>query len=322
VGEIMDLDLQKILERDVSAEDTANSLIAYSRSTIIPLNILEDLSTHKTPYMRAAVSICMDNLRGYDIHELRKKMIEDEDSKVKQATILSMGASRDSRSLFCLVNLYNNSQKETREKVLIALKDLRDPRSPEFLEVVISKEEGFLKKLAQEALASTDIHEKFAYSFHGKKEMLELAKKKQAGILITSYGDIAKMDEILQSDVDYHLFKPQTYIVSTEGDFYLGGYDNEHVVTAKGRDVIAAGEASFEKEDGKWKITYLNNRSNGFYPASTCYRFVQESLEGTRISFPSEFSETFPKEGYYSHDFLYSQPFFDSTKKKRKAKRC
>lgn len=116
---------------------------------------------------------------------------------------------------------------------------------------------------------------------------------------IRSHGDLQAIAPILREDLTWSCSKPQTYVVTVDSVFVLGGYLNEHVEVASGEPVLAAGEATLEElPDGAWRITALNNRSYGYMPEACCWAAVERSLSATGVEYPrGGFTEIYPSEG-------------------------
>ena len=283
------------------------------------LQLLESSLRDSDPYLRSAASLALGHFddknhpvaRDRRVCSFLENMLRDPEHHVRADAILAMGESGDSRVLFTLANYYESATTEIKERVLLALYTLRDPRSQEFLrEFARTEKNNVLIQLATRALTKIDTSSRFSYTYHGNEETRKEAEVATGMTVVKTYDDIAAMDEILNDDLRQSHFKPQTYIVTTDGDLVLGGYRNEHVEVAKGLPVLAAGEAGLIKNGDKWVISYLNNRSNGYYPSATCYVHVRKALESTGVDFPNAFTETFPKDGYFDLDFLCTQPFF------------
>jgi hypothetical protein len=124
----------------------------------------------------------------------------------------------------------------------------------------------------------------------------------RAGHIILGQAGLQAIAPILREDRTWAFEKPQTYVVTTEGQFVLGGYINEHVDAAGGAPVLAAGEAVLEEQpDGTWAITALNNRSYGYMPDASSWAAVERALRDTGIAYPTEgFSEIYPREGSWA----------------------
>jgi hypothetical protein len=124
----------------------------------------------------------------------------------------------------------------------------------------------------------------------------------RAGHPISGQADLQAITPILREDRTWAFEKPQTYIVTTDGVFVLGGNINEHVDAAGGAPVLAAGEAVLEEQPGGvWAITALNNRSYGYMPDAASWAAVERALRDTGIAYPTEgFSEIYPREGSWA----------------------
>src|SRR5262245_21154686 len=83
-----------------------------------------------------------------------------------------------------------------------------------------------------------------------------------AGHPIRCQADLQQLGPLLREEARRSPDRPQTYVVRTDGVFVLGGSLHEHVQTASGEPVLAAGEAILEEAPGgMWRILTLNNRS-------------------------------------------------------------
>jgi len=83
---------------------------------------------------------------------------------------------------------------------------------------------------------------------------------------------------------------------------------HEHVEVASGNDVLTAGEIRFDEYT--LEVIYINNRSNGYYPDSSSFRYVTESLRDTSLLKQTEFNEIFPRDGFTDQDLLRMFPFY------------
>jgi hypothetical protein len=122
------------------------------------------------------------------------------------------------------------------------------------------------------------------------------------GHSICSQADLQALAPIFREDQEWSVGKPQTYVVTVDGVFRLGGYLNEHVEVAGGEPILAAGEAFLEASpEGSWRITALNNRSYGYMPAAACWVAVERALASTGVEYPhAGFCEVYPSEGTWA----------------------
>src|SRR5690348_1722710 len=89
--------------------------------------------------------------------------------------------------------------------------------------------------------------ERGRYFYLGGPANLSRARTR-AGHPIRSQADLQALTPILREDQAWSAAKPQTYVVTVEGIFRLGGHLNEHVEVAGGEPVLAAGEAILEQQ--------------------------------------------------------------------------
>jgi hypothetical protein len=126
--------------------------------------------------------------------------------------------------------------------------------------------------------------------------------RSRAGHTIRSQADLQDIGHIVHEEQTLGLFKPQTYVVTLDHLFVLGGHLNEHVEAASGQPVLAAGEATIEEQpDGTWRIAELNNRSYGYMPEASSWQSVDRALTSTGIEYPrGGFTEVYPHEGSWA----------------------
>jgi len=212
----------------------------------------------------------------------------------KAEVVFKLATLGDSRALIFLTKQYEIEDFEMKKKILMALKDLRDPRSICFLEEILrEKNDSFLKKLASDAICSRNLD--YEYEFCGPERLYWGAQNKK-GYVIRNYRDLLGIRSCLKEDLEWESFKPQAYVI-IDNQLILGGELDEHVEVASGRRVMAAGEAGFIYT-GNWIINYLNNRSYGYLPARSSENIVVDVLDKTKIINPRRFNESFPRDGF------------------------
>jgi hypothetical protein len=244
----------------------------------------------------------------------------DDDILVQGDAIMNLGSCGDSRAFFvhayCFFHpellrrdLDERSKTEILKSILYGFIASRDQRALPLLRDV-TQEQGFDKDLASIAKTAIGLLEKrscskFLYDFLGNETYLEQAEGFW-GITLSNQNSFAGIRLILDREAQMtDRTHYQTYIVSPRQEFIIGGTLEEHVMVASGKRVLAAGEVLFEKDqNGKWFIKYINNRSNGYFPSAESYPQVISALRGKNIGYPSKFSETFPREGYTTEEFL------------------
>ncbi len=282
---------------------------------IIPKQVYVEQLADTDHYKRSQALLGLAYCKGRDIFSLLYPLTFDQEQIVRRDALISLGINRNSRAYFFLANYFfwakeNFPQEENLElqkSILFSFRANKDPRALELVQR--ATELKGLESLASSVLRVCKRYPRlgFMYEYMGNEEDRENAKQ-YSGKKIQSQDDLQSLDAILEEEFQWsknHFEKPQTYIVNTEEDFLLGGELHEHVQVASGEDVLAAGEAYLEKQqDGLWHIRELNNRSNGYYPHHSCFRYVKKALEKTDIPFPSSFSHEYPQDGWLDSDLL------------------
>ncbi|HIH15379.1 MAG: hypothetical protein QT08_C0025G0014 [archaeon GW2011_AR17] len=276
---------------------------------------LEQLND-KDPYKRSQAVFCLaKHCKEREIFSALLPLTFDSEQFVRRDALISLGISQDSRAYFFLAYYFSFAEEnfpkeeclELQKSILFSFRANKDPRALELIQRAEGSKE--LGSLAESILNVYTQHPKlkFHYSYIEKEEDRKNAEAFQ-GKVITSQVDLQSLDSILEEDFQWgkeHFERPQSYVVTLQGDFLLGGRLPEHVQVASGQDVLAAGEAYMEKNtEGLWRIRELNNRSLGYYPHAGSFIHVKHALSQTDIAFPPEFTGIYPKEGWLDSDLL------------------
>ena len=278
------------------------------------LKIIVPYTKDKHQYMRSASASSLGKLKGRKIYPYLLELMYDNEIHVRKDTAIALGNTKDSRALFPLINFYNSRDYQEKHSVLLTLKELEDPRSLSFLVQVLETEND--KSLKDEALYVKNMLEHsqqlFIYTYNGAEEKVEAAKSTNEQILIGSIDDLeSSYSQILKYSNAFDPPRPQTYILTLNGEFVIGGLIQEHVEVSKGEDVLSAGEIEFKKDNNIWAVDSINNRSNGYYPDPSSFIYVKTALKNSGIVVPqNSFTETFPKNGFNDSDFLSIHPQF------------
>ena len=259
-------------------------------------------------YLRCSAIKALAKTKDRNCYDLFLRLVEHEAAGyVRLDTLLALGSTRDSRALFPLVNYYEHADRAERERILMSLGELGDPRSLAFLETILSKEEGNLRDIAFTAYQriSTSSDTPFPYRFVGEESLRTHAKESEGAIHVRNRADLERNRIKIFNRLNTTW--PQTYVILPNGALYLGGLVHEHVEAANGSDVIAAGELIL---DTRLAVTYANNRSNGYYPGKHSLKFLDAALDSLRLEHDSKTVEVFPREGFFDKNFLRMFPFY------------
>ena len=100
---------------------------------------------------------------------------------------------------------------------------------------------------------------------------------------MTEHRDELDMDECI----------PATFVVDTDGAFWIADRGSEHVACARLGRVLSAGEAFFTGLGSTPSIYRITNQSTGYCPEPDSWGSVQNALSKTRIEFPNGFEPPF-----------------------------
>lgn len=117
------------------------------------------------------------------------------------------------------------------------------------------------------------------YAYVGPAELLEQVRPGTVGEPVRSPSAI---EDLPQGE-------PFTYVVTLNGTLRIAPRRSEHVACAGGRDVLAAGEITF---DGT-VVTEVSNQSTGYCPGEECWPAVADALDRAGIQRPDGFTATF-----------------------------
>ncbi|MDO8661124.1 MAG: HEAT repeat domain-containing protein [Candidatus Woesearchaeota archaeon] len=317
-----------IIDLNAIANDVSNTPERRSAAIILLGEKQEDIaatikySTADESYLRLASARALGSHKGRKVFEPLLALMADTDYSVRHEAILGLGVSKDSRAIFSLINYLQNPLCETSEakrRVFMAFDLLNDPRARDFMlnygaarinEVFYGREEPCPVVFHE---IKSALHSKkpvlSVYTFYGKEDLRIKAEEKK-GTLIQSLRDIVAIEKQIR---DVNSFNhPQTYVVDLDGNLLLGGHIQEHVQVASGKDILAAGEALLEFDNG-WHLRMLNNRSNGYYPDKSTISLALEKFKQAGLVDEKTVTEDFPKQGYDSEELLFDKPFYHKT---------
>jgi hypothetical protein len=83
-----------------------------------------------------------------------------------------------------------------------------------------------------------------------------------------------------------------TYIVDADGRLWIGERRMEHVVVARGRPVLMAGEITFNLS-GTPQVTNATNQSTGYCPQPGGWVHLRDALDAAGIAHPDTLSRAF-----------------------------
>lgn len=277
---------------------------------MIQLDELVKKSYSHLPLERAEAAIKLGQTQDRNAFYRLVQMTSDKEPYVIGDAILALGLLQDSRAYFVLANLYERAKDIFREneygikkRILNAFGENQDPRAKDL--ALHSQKDFALEEIAKDTLNKINSRtEPFVYNYNGEEERRQTAEQNYHRFIIRDYEDLQKAIPKIEQEKNGHPSKPQTYIITTDHKMFIGGDVHEHVDVAQGEDVLAAGEAFFEKYNGKWIIEKINNRSYGYFPDKSCFSEVKKALENSGIVIPTCIYSSNPPQGWMDKDIL------------------
>lgn len=310
-------------------------MIQGKKTGEIRLSEIEHLLQKEDPFARSAAVQAIARIGGREAYRKIIDMIRNDPERdvVNQAIIAAAQTrltptAHDSRFLFPLANLYLNSDDyQTKLNVLNALNEIGDPRAIDFLKQIKETEKNEeLSRIIERHINTADPEKIFTYTFARSEEQRQAAESAEGTrVLVTRMMDFYRLAASPEIKTDHEgNFGPLTYIISEQGRLIIGAADmvQEHVIVARGHNVIAAGEITLHHKNGKFTVTEINNTSNGYYPARTCFETaVKPALDSIPIEHPGRFTYLHPREGFFSDEFLAMFPFHPEYEKENYGKK-
>ena len=134
------MSLKNLLAQDISDQERGAIILQHAKDYRALKTLIGNMK-NESPFIRAAIAQAMGIRGSRAVHEPLKEMIQDQDELVREDALLALGTSRDSRVLFCYANLWQ-SKPELRQRIILGLEALCDPRSPPFIDLILRDIEG------------------------------------------------------------------------------------------------------------------------------------------------------------------------------------
>lgn len=129
-----------------------------------------------------------------------------------------------------------------------------------------------------------------SYRFVGPKEIINRFAMDVPRQPLLSKADVLDWIKNTSQELDTANQVVAKYIVDHDLCMWIADRNCEHVVCARGRAVLAAGEITFML-DGNWlHVTEISNQSTDYCPEPTCWTDVKKSLKNAGLSHPDKFT--------------------------------
>jgi hypothetical protein len=100
---------------------------------------------------------------------------------------------------------------------------------------------------------------------------------------------IEEMDQVLDGDSSV----TATFVIDLEQRLWIADQHSEHVVCARGQEVLSAGEIMFAISGNSLEVVEVTNQSTGFCPEPESWQAVSDALNRAGIERPAEFTTAY-----------------------------
>ncbi|MBI4749687.1 MAG: hypothetical protein HY774_14460 [Acidobacteria bacterium] len=128
---------------------------------------------------------------------------------------------------------------------------------------------------------------------HLNPEAIEAHPEHSTRIRITSSSDVRNWLRQTRQKPDWGQIIIVTFVIDTDGWFWIADRHSEHLACAAGRDVRSAGEITFDCSQTEIFVSEVSNQSLGYCPEPDSWPAVDEALNRAGISHPPGFTTEF-----------------------------
>lgn len=137
-----------------------------------------------------------------------------------------------------------------------------------------------------------------SYSYVGAEKIKEETDLTIGGYKIVEVEDIKEWIQGRPSELANGTITA-TFVISEEEELIINGRHTEHIMCAKGHNVLSAGEVIFQLEANEISISEISNQSTGYCPKPASWPIVEMVLAKIGIEYPEGFTN--------AYDFRYCE---------------
>lgn len=131
------------------------------------------------------------------------------------------------------------------------------------------------------------------YRYVGSKTLLALLDQPVQRTHVRQPADVLNWIKETQQPLERDKTITATFIVDLEHRLWISYQRSEHVVCARGQDVLSAGEITFAVRNQQVEVVAITNQSTGYCPEPESWMAVEEALKPTGLPHPSSFTTEF-----------------------------
>ncbi len=126
------------------------------------------------------------------------------------------------------------------------------------------------------------------YKYVGPHEIQAQVASGPKGHTIACIGDL--FDWMRSTNIGHSGELTVTFIINLNGDLCVADWRSEHVACAGGKNVLAAGEMTFEYDRESIRIEAVTNQSTGYCPEPESWTAVETALNQIGIVHPGKYT--------------------------------
>jgi len=131
------------------------------------------------------------------------------------------------------------------------------------------------------------------YKYIGSQDIIDNLPEKSARVYVNAAKDILEWIKDSKQSPEYDSCYIATFIISTDSKLWINDRHSEHVLCANGKNVLSAGEITFEVGKNAIEIVAISNQSTGYCPEPDSWASVVIALRNTKIPHPDDFTSKF-----------------------------
>lgn len=131
------------------------------------------------------------------------------------------------------------------------------------------------------------------HKYIGSQEIIDNLPEKSARVCVNSAKDVLEWIKSSKQSPEYDSCYVATFIISVDEKLWINDRHSEHVLCANGKNVLSAGEITFEVEGNTVEIVAISNQSTGYCPEASSWITVAHALENSKIRHPDDFTSQY-----------------------------
>ena len=131
-----------------------------------------------------------------------------------------------------------------------------------------------------------------SYFYVGPKEIFKRVDQQFEGHVIGKTVDILEWIQKTDQKI-IHEELIATFIINLNEELVIADRHSEHVLCAGGKNVLSAGEITFNFETQEISVSEITNQSTGYCPEPKSWEYVEMALNKIDIESPNYFTRAF-----------------------------